>query len=349
MAFPVHLGGPAQYRLRIARELCQAATEIPIRRLLQGPRRPTWGWLLELGTEVLKKHLATAFAMADVDEARRYLDAFVLDYPAESRVEIDPEVQKTFRGDWFTPQQPKANRSILYFHGGGYSFYPKAYSGFIALIASTTQCRTFALDYRLSPEYRFPSQLEDALTAYRWLLRTGCRPEDVALVGDSAGGHLALTLLLSLRDSKMPMPACAAVLSPATDFLTEYPSITTNEPFDWINYRMITRWAGWFCDDVKRCDVLVSPVQADLRGLPPIYIQAGEAEILFDSIQAFAERGRKQGIDIELESWRDMNHVFQMFGPDVPQSAKALRRLADVIDLRLHASQKAETLFNASS
>ena len=90
---------------------------------------------------------------------------------------------------------------------------------------------------------------------------------------------------------------------------------------------MLEQWADWFCERAERWHPLVSPVWADLRGLPPIYIQAGGAEILYDSIQAFADRARKQGADVVLETWKNMNHVFQMFGPDVPQSAEALRRL----------------------
>jgi epsilon-lactone hydrolase len=296
---------------------------------MQGPTRPTWSWFLELGTEVLRRHIAAAFKMPNITAAREYLDSFLLDYPVESHVEIVHEVRPSFRGDWFIPLGAAADLTLLYFHGGGYSFYPKAYANFISLIAESLQCRTFALDYRLTPEHRYPAQLEDALNAYRWLLKTGCQPESVAFGGDSAGGHLTLTALLSLRDSELPLPAFAIALSPATDFATEYPSITANESFDWIDSRMLTHWAGWFCDEGQRCEPVISPLRADLRRLPPLYIQAGRAEILFDSIRAFANCARAQGADVVLESWCDMNHVFQMFGPDVPQSAEALGRLRD--------------------
>ncbi len=347
MAYKVHVNGPAQYRARIASELCQAVAAVGFRRMLHGPRRPTWTRLMELSTEVLKRHLSAAFQMVDVHEARRYLDSFVLEYPAKSQVDITPEAQNTVRGDWFTPHDTDPTLTILYFHGGGYSFYPKAYASFVALFAVTARSRTFALNYRLAPEHRFMAQLEDAVSAYKWLLATGYRPEKIVFAGDSAGGHLALTTLLSLRDERMPFPAFVIALSPATDFRNEYPSISSNQPFDWIDYRMLTQWADWFCDEAQRCDTRVSPLLADLRGLPPVYIQAGEAEILFDSIQAFAERARKQGVDVVLESWRDMNHDFQMFGPDVPQSAEALRRVADVLDHRVRAKQQAETLSKA--
>ena len=133
--------------------------------------------------------------------------------------------------------------TVLYFHGGGYSFYPRAYANFIALITLAAKSRTFALDYRLSPEHRFPAQLEDALNAYRWLLETGVDPDHLVLAGDSAGGNLALALLLAARDSKLPLPALAIALSPPTDFETNHASIVRNQDSDWIDKRMLDQWA----------------------------------------------------------------------------------------------------------
>ena len=234
--------------------------------------------------------------------------------------------------------------TVLYFHGGGYSFYPRAYANFIALITLAAKSRTFALDYRLSPEHRFPAQLEDALNAYRWLLETGTDPDSLIFAGDSAGGNLALTALLAARDSKLPPPALAIALSPATDIEGKHASVVGDQESDWIDKHMIERWASWFCESSQRRHPLVSPLWADLRGLPPIYIQAGRCEILYDSIQAFAARARSQGAEVVLETWKDMNHVFQMFGPDVPQSAEALRRIEQIIDSRIRGQKEAEAI-----
>lgn len=341
MKIPVHLSGP------IVSECAQAMVTVSLRRLTHGPRRPTWSWLLELGTEAMKRLVVAAFQIPNIESAREYLDSVVPGYRAAPSVEIVHEQQPFFRGDWFIPLGADPDLTLLYFHGGGYSFYPKAYANFISLIADSLHCRTFALDYRLTPEHRHPAQLEDALNAYRWLL-SGNKPETIAFAGDSAGGHLAFTSLLALRDSRLTLPGLVIALSPATDFATHYPSITANEPFDWIDFRMLSHWAGWFCDEDQRCKPMISPMRADLRGLPPLYIQAGQAEILFDSIQAFADRAREQGADVVLESWRDMNHVFQIFGPDVAQSAEALQRMADVFrrHMRLHTTA---SLSNARS
>jgi epsilon-lactone hydrolase len=339
----IHFRGTVQNRLRHAAELGQSIAEVSVRRMLKGPKRTSWNWFIELGTELLKKQLIAAFKMPDVKAARQYLDSIQISSRAISEVEITPLEQTTFRGSWFTPINTEPHVTVLYFHGGGYAFYPRGYNNFIALIALATKSRTFALDYRLSPENRFPAQLDDALNAYRWLLGTGTEADHIVLAGDSAGGHLAVALLLAARDFGLSAPALTITLSPPTDFETEYPSIVGNQDLDWINKQMLTQWADWFCDPAQRHDPRVSPLWADLRGLPPIYIQAGGGEILYHSIRAFADRAKSDGADVVLETWEDMNHVFQMFGPDVLQSAEALRRIGEVVDLRVRRGKSTPT------
>jgi len=306
---------------------------------------------LELATQVAKRQTLAAFQMGDVKEARRYLDSVVISSPELSEVSITPVVQEKFKGSWFAGKnfagqnlagkntEPRV--SVLYFHGGGYSFYPQSYANFIALITQAAKSRTFALDYRLSPEHRFPAQLEDALNAYRWMLEGGADPDRLIIAGDSAGANLTLALLLAARESNLPLPALAIALSPPTDFETD---LTGKGEFDWIEKRMLEQWADWYCDSSERRNPLVSPLWADLRGLPPIYIQAGRVEILYASIQAFADRTQKQGADVVLETWEDMTHDFQMFGLDSPQSAEALRRIGQVIDAKVRRQKKMETV-----
>jgi acetyl esterase/lipase len=115
-----------------------------------------------------------------------------------------------------------------------------------------------------------------------------------------------------------------------------------NAEFDWIQKRMIVQWTDWFCGTAQRGAPLISPLRADLHGLPPIYIQAGRCEILYDSIEAFVQEVRQQGTEVVLESWEDMNHVFQIFGNEAPQSAEALRRIREVIDERLRTTLHVE-------
>ena len=273
--------------------------------------------------------------MPEVNEARQYLNSMVLRSPALTQVTITPVAQEHFRVSWFAAKNATPGVTVLYLHGGGYRYYPASYANFIALITAAAKAETFALDYRLSPEHRFPSQLEDALHAYRWLLNQGVASDKLIVVGDSAGGNLTLALLLRARELQLPLPALAIALSPATDFRIR----PTESDADWLLPQMLVPWADCFCDPSQRQDPLISPILADLCGLPPIYLQAGRCEILFDSIAGFAEHARSQGADVTLDAWDDMNHDFQMFGPDAPQSAEALRRIGQVIEARLHAAQ----------
>ncbi len=202
-------------------------------------------------------------------------------------------------------------------------------------MAQAARSDTFALDYRLIPEHPFPAQLEDALAAYRWLLATGVRPEHLVVGGDSAGGNLTLALLLSLREAGLPLPALAICIAPWTDVANSGDSMTANEPYDWVGKRMPVQWAEWLCGGADRRNPILSPILAELRGLPPIYIQAGSAEILYDMIRAFAERGQAQQCNVMLDVWQNMNHDFQAFGDLMPESREALRRIGEVIDATL--------------
>jgi epsilon-lactone hydrolase len=337
----LHFTGPAQYRLRSVAEVNQSILEVTLRRALKGPKRPGWNWIVELGTQILRRRVATAFKMHDVHEARRYLDSVELTLPALSEVTVAPSVDGKVRGKWFSPRNEMSGRTVLYIHGGGFSFYPRAYDNFIALIALATESRMFVPEYRLSPEYRFPVQLEDALAAYRWLLQARTDPDLLVIGGDSAGGNLAVALLVAVRELNLPLPSLAFALSPPTDFeITEF----RNEEYDWIDSRMLLKWADWYCDPVERRNALVSSLHADLHGLPLIYLQAGRAEVLYDSIRRFADHARSQGANITLEAWDDMNHDFQMFGPYASQSADALRRLGKVITTHSKALEKSNAV-----
>lgn len=311
--------------------MARATAEVCLRRLLRGPRSPSWNLTAELGTEVLRKQLLVAFDMQDVKDARSYLDSIVVNSGATSRVNISNVNQSRFCGSWFVPKSGNPATVILYLHGGGYAFYPRGfYNNLSAHIALSANAKIFALDYHLTPEHKFPSQLMDSVAAYLWLVHSVSVPSNLIIAGDSAGGNLALSLLLYLRDTQLPLPALCVCMSPATNFGLATLEAATPD-LDWITPPMAKRWADWFCSESERDQPLVSPLNADLKGLPPLYIQAGEAGILFPSIQAFVEEARRQGADVSFDSWPEMNHDFQAFGDDVPQSAEALRRIGEVI------------------
>jgi epsilon-lactone hydrolase len=296
---------------------------------------PGWNWTVELGTAIIRNHLCKAFKIPDVAEMRLYLDTLVLAPQWGHKLTTREIQEESFRGTWYLPPKPLP-ATLLYLHGGGFAFYPRgSYANFIALIALATNASTFALDYRLAPEHRFPAQLDDVRAAYLRLLDDGIPPQQIVVAGDSAGGQLTIALLCDLRDRRIPRPALGIALSPATEFDTMRPSMKGNEHSDWISGEMALKWRDWFCSPGQLSDPLVSPIHANLRDLPPLYIQAGRAEILYDSIAAFVAEAEKQGAEITFESWPSMNHVFQCFGYDAPESTAAIGRIAAVMTDRI--------------
>lgn len=331
---PFRLSGKWSHRLMSLQALYHATLFVALRRLARGPRLPNWSWSFETAIRFLQLQTARAFDMADPAEGRAYESSLVFHSPAVAKVEIEP-VAAPVSGHWFRPRASASGSSrdltVLYLHGGGYAYYAKAHANLVALVTLATGARTFAPDYRLIPEHPFPAQLDDARAAYAWLLARGVRPERLVVIGDSAGGNLTLALLLALRDAGEPLPALGVGIAPWTDVGNSGASMRDNEAYDWVEKRMADCWAEWLCRDADPRDPLVSPIHADLQGLPPIYLQAGDAEILYDMIRAFAEQARARGHDTTLDVWPGMNHDFQAFGDAIPESREALARLGEVV------------------
>ncbi len=329
MAKCIHFSGPARYQIRGTAIMLRCLIGVALKRAWRGPLLPDWTFWAEVNTEIMRAQLKRAFFMP-VDEARLYLDAVTVLSPALKRVELTNICTADVKGRWFIPKSIPTQALMLYLHGGGYSFYPQHYANLIAAITLASKCRTFALDYRLTPEFRFPAQLEDALRAYRWLLREA-DGHPVVLAGDSAGANLSLALLQQMRERRLRMPAVVVLLSPPAKFDVDAAKLSVDERFDWVCKWMLAHWADWFCDAQQRTDPLISPIYADLRGLPPIYIQDGGVEILHRTIEALVNAARQQGANVVLDSWDNMNHDFQFLGADAPQSQEALRRIGEVV------------------
>jgi acetyl esterase/lipase len=335
-AMPFELRGKWSYRIRSLLYLYWSLIYVSFRRLIKGPRLPKWNWAFEVSTYFAKIQSVIAFDMPNIMDGRAYEDSLIFTSAAVAKTQIET-VSEPVKGQWFTPNSGTRDVTMLYLHGGGYAFYSKSHENLIALVAGAAGAKTFAPDYRLIPEHPFPAQLEDALAAYRWLLETGVKPERLVVCGDSAGGNLTLALLLALRDSKSPLPTLGICIAPWTDVGNSGDSLKGNEPYDWVEKRMTLKWAEWFCKDADPHYPIISPINADLRGLPPIYIQAGDAEILYDMIQSFSDKAQAQGANVKLDVWQNMNHDFQAFGDIIPESNEALQRIGQVISEIVHS------------
>jgi acetyl esterase/lipase len=243
-------------------------------------------------------------------------------------------------GNWFVPTNADASRTVLYFHGGGYAFYAAAHRDLIRHVAVATRARTFALDYRLAPEHRYPAQLDDAFAAYRALLHSGHQPSQLVLAGDSAGGHLMLSLLKKLRDVGMPLPALGIGLCPWTAVGDRAAGVFRNDRFDWVSGAMTLQFSQWaFGADCGPENADVSPGAFDIAGFPPLYLQAGGREALADMIHRFARHVATSDGTVTLDVWPDMTHDFQAYGDLLAESAEALCRIGLAVDHYLGASR----------
>lgn len=232
---------------------------------------------------------------------------------------------------WAVPKNCAADRVLLAFHGGGFfsgSMY--THRKLFAHFAKAIGCRALVLQYHYSPEHPYPAQLDDALAAYRWLLDQEIQPGHIAFIGDSAGGNLAITTMLLARDQGLPLPAAAMPISPWYDMEVVGASADYNHGKDLL---FVKEWikniaAMYLGEKGDRRDPYVNPLYADLKGLPPIYIQAGSYELLLDDSTRLAEQARKAGVEVRFDIFPAMQHTFQMAAGRAPESDDAISRYA---------------------
>jgi monoterpene epsilon-lactone hydrolase len=242
-------------------------------------------------------------------------------------------------GEWISPADAPQDRAILYFHGGGFRIGSvSSHRDLIAQIGLASGCRVLAINYRLAPEHRFPAALDDALAAYDWMFGRGMQPTNIAFAGDSSGGNLVLAAMLALRERALPLPVSAVLMSPWTDLAATGASYVSRAEADPIHQRpMILALAkNYLGGQGDPRDPLVSPLYADLQGLPPLLIQVGDRETVLNDSVMFAEKARAAGVDVNLEVWDGMIHVFQMFGTELPEAHRAIASIAGFLNRHLH-------------
>lgn len=236
---------------------------------------------------------------------------------------------------WVDACENTTNRLVVYLHGGAYCLgSPRSHGRFAQQLSKASQAQVLLVDYRLAPEYPFPAALKDSLGVYRSLLgRSDVSAESLVLGGDSAGGGLALATAIALRDGNQPLPNALFCLSPWTDLTLGGGSIKSNARADFVlSENWLRSMAERYVPDAADRNLpLVSPLMAGLAGLPPLFIQVATSEILLDDSLRLAERARRAGVEVELELWPDMWHVWQLLASLVPESMRALQQLGRFI------------------
>jgi len=253
--------------------------------------------------------------------------------PAQPDVKSESVSANGVDAEWIAAPGAVADRAVLYLHGGGYVLGSvKTHRDLIGRISRAAQARMLALNYRLAPEHPFPAAVDDALAGYRYLLDHGLKPARIAVAGDSAGGGLTVAALVAIRDAGLPLPAAGVCLSPWVDLEEKGESMTTRAKADPVVQRegLIGMAQAYLAGKDPRTP-LASPLHADLKGLPPLLIQVGDAETLLDDSTRIAERARAAKVQVQLEVWPEMIHVWQLFASFLPEGQEAVEGIGKYI------------------
>jgi monoterpene epsilon-lactone hydrolase len=236
--------------------------------------------------------------------------------------------------EWLIPPNSPKDQVLLYLHGGGFVMgLTHLHFQMAAYLAQKMGVRVLMVDYRVAPEYPFPTPLDDCVTAYRWLLKPGISAQNIVVAGDSAGGNLTITTLMKLRDSGDPLPAAAACLSPVGDMTDR--SDLFSEVYDPLLHPRAARvYNKSYVAYNDARDPLISPIFGDWRGLPPLLVHAGEDEILRDDAVRIEGLAKEAAVDVRLEIYPRMWHVWQLH-LTLPQALQSLDDIAQFLKSHL--------------
>lgn len=290
---------------------------------------------VRLTTKKKPLHLIPAPTLRAYFEARR-----IPVYPKD--VTIEAVSEPGVNGEWQRPAGGGEGPVILYCHGGGYIFGSTGlYRSMTMALAKVAGADLFSLDYRLAPEHPCPAAIEDALAAYRWLLKKGAAPERIVIGGDSAGGGLTLATLQALRDQGAPMPAGAVLYSPWTDLAATGASVAANASSDCLFQEATVRESGAnYAGALDLKDPRVSPLYGDFHGLPPLLVLVSESEMLFDDSRRMVAKAKAAGVDVRFEPRAGMCHVWPLFYPLYPEAKEALAMTGAFIRERTAARER---------
>ena len=282
---------------------------------------------------------------ARLQTIRDYMDNMHADKVFASS--FTPVSDGAIRGEWVVAPGVDTRRRVLYLHGGAFMMgSPRSHRSITSRLSEVANAAVFALDYRLLPEHSRLEGIADCQNGYRWILQNGPDgPESLDFLvvsGDSAGGNLTLMTIAWARDEGLRPADAAVALSPSTDTTLTSPSMKTNvasDPMLGPALGKLTRfpaiiwwWATLFTSRMKPSDRRNSPLRGDLSGLPPVLVQASEAEMLLDDARRYVEKAQAAGTDARLQCWPHMVHVWQIFTPDLPEAEDAFERIGQFLE-----------------
>jgi monoterpene epsilon-lactone hydrolase len=273
-----------------------------------------------------------------IEELRATIEANATQFHLPQNVECKPVDAWGVPAEWITTPESVEGQFVYYLHGGGYVAGSISTHREIAWrLSRAAKAPVLTIGYRLAPENPFPAAVEDAIAGYRWLLSQGVDATRVVIAGESAGGGLVMATLVALRDAGEPLPAAAVCVSPWVDLECTGKSAVTKVNLDpLVNRDGLFKNAKDYLGNTDPHTPLASPIYADLTGLPPLLIQVGTAEVLFDDATRLAEKAKSDGVAVVLEPWEDMIHVWHLFAARLPESQQAIDRIGEFV--RKHTS-----------
>jgi len=264
---------------------------------------------------------------------RRLMQRFAVLMPLLSGVRYKAIDMGGVRADLVTGRLPRVKHAVLYLHGGGYCIgSPYSYRVLTGALAKHLGIPVYVPDYRLAPEHPHPAALEDALSAYRWLIADGYLPQCIAVVGDSAGAGLSLALSLALRNQHERLPSALALLSPWVDLAGRgdtFTALADRDPV--LSPGGLHRWARDYLGELPPDHPLCSPIYAELSGLPPMLIQVGSEEIVLSDSTRLAQRAKQAGVEVELRQFEGLWHDFQLHVGLLRESRAAVKDVATFV------------------
>lgn len=329
----LRFSGPLSVRLSSFLSLNKIAIATYFKHALGQRMDPSWSAEMEIGIRFWRQQFTKAMQHENINKGREIFDS--LQTETDDIYAVSVEKSTTPSGAWYRPASVQSAATVLYLHGGGYTFNGPVSARFAAMFAHHTKANLFAPHYRLTPEHPHPAQAEDALTAWQYVTRK-VPAKDVVVMGDSAGGHMALMLLQTLKNQGLPQPALCIGLCPWTDIGGRGDSLHDNNIYDLVQGWMALRFGDWLDPERKYGRDALSPISHDYAGLAPLYLQTGGREILNDMIHDFAEVQTAKGAAVTLDEWADMPHNFQAYDSMRTSSTEALQRIREMVDIHVH-------------
>jgi len=264
-----------------------------------------------------------------LEERRQRMEDIGDRFPAPETATVEPLEVAGCKAEWVYDPASDEGRVMLYVHGGGYvqgSLH--THRNMVYKIAKAIGGRVLNLDYRLAPEHPYPAAVDDTVAAWKWLLDQGVDPAKASFGGDSAGGGLVVAALMAARDQDLPLPGCGCCISPWTDLIGTGRTMETKAAEDpMVNRDALEFFAGLYAGAEDRNHPLISPLNGDLSGLPPLLVQVGTAETLLDDSRRLAARARHARVDVDYVEWEGMPHIWHIFAPILAKSRGAIEEL----------------------